>query len=114
MKIFISQPMNGLTDEEILNKRNKVIEEVKNIYKEDVEVIDSFLKDYNPEKNCALKYLSKSIEMLADADLAVFIDNWGQYRGCRIEHLCAVNYGIDCKYIDFNKKEKLKSSEESK
>lgn len=104
MKIFISQPMNGLTDEEILSKRNRVIEEVKNIYGEDVEVIDSFFKDYDPKGNCALKYLSKSIEMLADADLAVFVDNWGQYRGCRIEHLCAVNYGIKCRYIDFGKK----------
>ena len=99
MKVFISQPMRGKIDEEILNERNQVIEKIKSQY-EDVEIIDSYFEDYNPEDgNVALKYLSKSIELLADADLAVFIKDWGQNRGCRIEHLCCVNYGIDRKYL---------------
>lgn len=99
MKVFISQPMNGKTDEEILKERNQAIEKVKKQY-EDVEIIESYFDDYNPEAGCIpLKYLAKSIELLADADLAVFLKDWGTARGCNIEHLCAVNYGINRIYL---------------
>ena len=39
-------------------------------------------------------YLGKSLEYLADADLAVFALDWPSARGCRIEHEAAVQYGI--------------------
>lgn len=42
MKIFISQPMRGKTDEEILEERTKAIDIAKERYHADVEIIDSF------------------------------------------------------------------------
>ncbi len=42
MKLFISQPMNGKTDEQIKKERNEIIEEVKKEYLNPIEVIDSF------------------------------------------------------------------------
>jgi len=36
-----------------------------------------------------LHYLAKSLEYLAEADIAYFVP------GCKIEHQCAVEYGID-------------------
>lgn len=99
MKVFISQPMRGKTDEEILKERTQAIENVKKQY-EDAEIIESYFDDYNPKDGCIpLKYLSKSIELLADADLAVFLDGWSRARGCRLEHLCCVNYGIKIAYM---------------
>lgn len=41
-KLFISQPMKGKTDEEILAVREKAIESAKEYLGEPVEVIDSF------------------------------------------------------------------------
>lgn len=41
-KLFISQPMRDKTDEEILELRKKIVENVKQFTGEDIEVIDSF------------------------------------------------------------------------
>ena len=95
-RLFISQPMNGKTEKEILTVREKAIESEKAMLNDDVEVIESYFEDYNPDKGCVpLKYLSKSLELLADADVAYFAKGWENARGCRIENQCAVEYGID-------------------
>lgn len=44
-KLFISQPMNGKTDEQILAERKAAIDNAKKILGEDVEVIDTFYTD---------------------------------------------------------------------
>lgn len=95
-KLFISQPMNGKTEEEILAVRKKAIESAKVMLNENVEVIESYFEDYNLDKGCVpLKYLAKSLELLADADVAYFAKGWESARGCRIENQCAIEYGID-------------------
>lgn len=53
-KLFISQPMNGKTEEEILAVRKKAIESAKVMLNEDVEVIESYFEDYNPDKGAYL------------------------------------------------------------
>lgn len=93
-KLFISQPMNGKTDEEILKERNKAINIVKDIVGEEVEVLETFFDDLGPDKK-PLHYLAKSLEYLAEADIAYFVPGWENSRGCKIEHQCAVEYGID-------------------
>lgn len=101
-KIFVSQPLRGLNEEESKSARTiackMAIEKIADKYgekAEDLEIIDSFFKDYSPDKGCIpLKYLSKSIELLADADYAYFGEGWELARGCKIEHACAEEYGI--------------------
>lgn len=90
MKIFISQPMKGLSAKEIKSNREKAIEKVKSLYGNDVEIIDSFIEG---EGN-SLWFLGKSIELLSTADVAYFLKGWNKARGCRIEYMCAENYGI--------------------
>lgn len=68
-KLFISQPMKGKTNEEIEAERAKAVEEAKAVLNDDVEVISV-------------------------ADAAYFAKDWDKYRGCKIEHSCAVEYGI--------------------
>lgn len=94
IKLFISQPMNGKTNEEILAVREKAIESAKRNIGEDVEVIDSFFKDAPADAN-PLWYLAKSLELMSTADVVYFAKDWEKYRGCRIENTCAVEYGID-------------------
>ena len=96
-KIFISQPMRGLTDEEILNKRQEIMKNAEKIVKEPVELIDSFMEDYPGEinKHIPVFYLGKSIQFLSQADVAYFGGDWRNARGCMIEHEVAKQYGIE-------------------
>ena len=48
-KVFISQPMRGLTDEEILEKRSEIKKDIETKINEEIEFIDSFLQDYPGE-----------------------------------------------------------------
>jgi len=92
-KLFISQPMNGKSDEEILAVRNEAIEKAKALINEDVEVLETFYDDFTPDAK-PLEYLARSISDLAKADVAYFAHGWNEKRGCKIEHQCAVDYGI--------------------
>lgn len=92
-RLFISQPMRGKTDEEILAVRKKAIESAEKLVGELVEVIDSFFQAA-PADAKPLRFLGKSLELLATADAAYFAEGWKEARGCRIEHTCAVEYNI--------------------
>ena len=93
-KLFISQPMHSKTDKEIEAERVKAIEEAKAVLKEDVEVIDSFFKGA-PVDARPLWFLGKSIELLSQADIVYFAKDWNKYRGCKIEHMCAIEYDLN-------------------
>ena len=93
-KLFVSQPMRGKTNEEILAVRAKAIESAERNLGEKVEVIDSFFQNAPVDAN-PLWYLAKSLELLSTADVVYFAKDWEKYRGCRIENTCAVEYGID-------------------
>ncbi len=92
-KVFISQPMNGKTDEEIMIERRAARGLARIEVGKDIEILDTFFDDLGPDKK-PLDYLAKSLEFLAKADVAVFVPGWEDARGCRIEHQCAVDYGI--------------------
>ena len=93
-RLFISQPMRDKSDEEILAVREQAIASVKHNFGEDVEVIDSFFQNA-PHDAKPLWFLGKSLELLSTADVAYFAKGWENYRGCRIENQCALEYGID-------------------
>lgn len=99
VRLFISQPMRGKSDEEIESEREDLIAIAKAVYagRGEVEVIDSFFKgglDVPAGAKAPLYYLSKSLELLATADVAIFAEDWREARGCRIEHECADGYGV--------------------
>ena len=97
-KLFISQPMKGKTDEEILREREQAVREAEKYLKEnemqeEVQVIDSFFQSA-PVGARPLWFLGKSLELLSTADLVYFAKDWEEARGCRIEHMCAVQYEL--------------------
>ena len=93
-KLFISQPMKGKSDEQILAEREQAIKVAQDIVGEPVEVIDSFFQSA-PADARPLWFLGKSLELLSTAEVAYFAEGWQDARGCRIEHECAVEYGIE-------------------
>ena len=93
-KLFVSQPMKDKTDDKILKEREIAIKKAEEKIGESVEVIDSFFQSA-PADARPLWLLGKSLELLSTADVAYFVDGWTDARGCRVEHLCALEYGID-------------------
>ena len=95
-KLFISQPMKGLTDKEILKAREEIKTRAEQAIGEQVELIDSFVEDYPGEINKSIPvwYLGKSIQFLSQADIAYFGGDWRNARGCKIEYEVANAYGI--------------------
>ena len=101
MKVFISQPMKDLSDEEILKVREDAIELATIALRssEGVEIIDSFFQSA-PTDAKPLWYLGKSLELLSTADVCIFVKGWENARGCKIEHECCKQYGIPALYFD--------------
>ena len=79
MKVFISQPMRDKTDEQIKSEREKAIKAIREKHNEAVEIIDSFFENA-PHNAKPLWFLGKSLELLADADIAYFCKDWDKYR----------------------------------
>lgn len=100
VKLFVSQPMNGLTNEEIEREREKCIEGATAFLKKnkflkeetDVVAVDSFFKDA-PHYANPLWYLGESIKKMAEADFVVFARGWRNARGCVVENAAAGKYG---------------------
>lgn len=105
-KAMISQPMNGLTDEEIEKTRNKAIRHLERLGYKVVNTL--FTDDWYSESsmqdrgvvNIPICYLAKSLENMSLCDVAYFCDGWEDYRGCRIEHEVAEEYGLDIIYAE--------------
>ena len=97
MKVFISQPMRGISQEEIDSRRQEIIDKIKDKYlNENIEFIYSIIIEEPPEEinYSTVWYLSKSIEKLADATLVYFDKGWEKTRGCQIEYNICKAYNI--------------------
>lgn len=87
IKLFVSQPMNGLSDAEIMDARRRAhciaIEKICNKAGleriDNIELIDSFFQDA-PVDAKPLWYLGESLKKLSEADVAIFA------KGCRATH----------------------------
>lgn len=92
-KVFISQPMSGKSIEQITEVRQQAIAHVEKLFNEEVKVLDSFLLDDIKGRD-PLWLLGKALQILSEADVVYFAEGWENARGCRIEHECALSYGI--------------------
>ena len=91
-KVFVSQPMRGLSKDGIERQRHLALIQAENVLGNDYEIIDSYLGEDAANDN-PIKCLAKSLELMADADIVVFAPGWEEANGCQIEHECAVRYG---------------------
>ena len=97
MKVFISLPMKGKTDDIIKREQSKLFcKSITYFPNERVEFLNSFIDEEAPnqDRHPGLWYLGKSLEILAEADFAVFAHDWKNARGCEIELKACLEYGI--------------------
>ena len=109
--IFISQPMSGKSEEEILATRQKEIEKIHQLFDADgveINIIDSYINDATRKHfeehvsdniNWDIYWLSKSLERLAMADAIWLCEGWEHSRGCNIEFACAIQYGLGIMHL---------------
>lgn len=104
MKVFISQPMSGLTDAEIIAVREKIFGDFE-AENPNAELLDSYgevksrMGEYYTYEHPNVAMLSKAVDELADADVILFAPGWEKHRGCRIEEKIATYYDIPKKYV---------------
>ena len=92
-QIFVSIPMSGKGEEEILAEQDRVLKLALGVMGIEGELAKSYLGEghvnYSPLEN-----LGESLKRMAKADLVVFAKGWQDARGCRIEHACAEAFGV--------------------
>lgn len=98
MKVMISQPMRGKTNEQIRQEREELVEELE---MQGYEVVDTIFADETPkDSDIAMYFLSKSIEAMAKVDGIIFMPGWKEARGCKIEYRIALEYGKFIKVLN--------------
>ena len=111
--IFISQPMTGKSEEEILATRQEAIDKIHQLASKDgeqVNIIDSYIddatrkhfKEYVSDNiNWDIFWLSQSLERLAMADMIWLCEGWEHSKGCNVELECAIQYGLVIVYPEY-------------
>ena len=97
INIFISQPMTGLTNEQIIENRAAAASSLRDKLGEkyNIKIINNLQMT---EEKKTLEYLGYDIACMADADLVYFIGDWKTHRGCLVEEFIAKKYGYKCAY----------------
>ena len=104
-KLFISCPMNGLTDEMIKANREKMHKIAEIVFDQKLEVIPSYIVPAGEVPEGAMTRiwcLGRSIQMMSEADYYIGVDALYNcdYPGCVIENNVAHNYGLRTYLVD--------------
>lgn len=95
MKIFISQPVDGKTEEEILEERDNIISFLENAIYGPIEIINSYFNASKTGDNIdGIWNLGMSLMKLSEADRVVFGKGWNKSQDCIIEHKVCELYDI--------------------
>ena len=113
INIFISQPMTGKSEEEILATRQKEIDKIHQLFDADgveINIIASYIDDATRNRlqecvgdgiNWDIYWLSQSLQRLALADTIWLCEGWEYSKGCNIELKCAIQYGLNIVYSEW-------------
>ena len=95
MQVYISQPLENRTNEDIEISRAYAIKRVKELGH---EVIDDYARPepqiQKETRDTNLIYLANSIKKLSEAGAIYFIDNWENSPRCQIHRKICDLYGI--------------------
>ena len=104
-KLFISCPMAGRSEENILKTMEMLHKIAEIMMDEELEVIPTYLDETAPDSVCnnAVWFLGRSIELMAEADCFTCINlafERTKYHGCDIERKVATHYGLKVLSVD--------------
>ena len=93
MKVFLSHPMHGLTEEQIMSIRDSAYYYLRSVYG-NIEIIDKLHIYEAPKNSGRLWHLGRSIQQMEEADAIYSCEGWENARGCLIERQVAEKYGL--------------------
>ena len=93
MKVFLSHPMHGLTEEQIMSIRDSAYYYLRSVYG-NIEIIDNLHIYEAPKNSGCLWHFGRSIQQMEEADAIYFCEGWENARGCLIERQVAEKYGL--------------------
>lgn len=103
---MISQPMQNKTKEQIIEERSKVTSQLNNMGYVVLDTVFEYISQEAQEANvlsAPLFYLGKALEAMSLCDLVVFMPEWEDARGCRVELRAALEYEIQiAEYVEEN------------
>lgn len=99
MKIFISQPMKGKNETEIETIRYNAKAFLEEYFKQDIDLGGLLVSQAQKASNKSVDILGQAVSLLADCQIAVFVDGWQKARGCLVEHQVCEYYGIPALYM---------------
>lgn len=91
LKLFVSQPMNGLSEEVIFGKRRIAVGYIARAINEiaereyTIKVVNPVHREDAPDNASRLWYLGRAIQDMDDADILVLVRGWREAKGCRVE-----------------------------
>ena len=95
-KVFISQPIENKTIEEINGAKIKAIEYLES---KGYEVVNKeFMNELdikNPSNKNYLINIGKNIYKMSECDAIYFTEGWSTAKNCRIERLASLFYNIE-------------------
>ena len=101
MNVFISQPMVGLTNNELKKYCSKVLDMIQRRYPtEKIRLINPPYSYYSDGHNESVWALGKSLEYIAQADLVFFSKDWERDYICSLEHAICRYYNIPITHED--------------
>lgn len=93
MKVFLTHPMNGLSESEIMSIRDSAYTYLQAVYG-NIKIIDNLRLYEAPKGAGRLWHLGRSIQQLEEADAIYFCEGWENARGCCVEECVARYYGL--------------------
>lgn len=92
LKLFVSIPMAGKSEEEIRDCFTNAYQEVFTHYQDMANFSLVLLDSFFQENLSPLECLGKSLMLMSQADIVYFSKGWEKSRGCMIEHHAASLY----------------------
>lgn len=100
MTIFLSHPMHGLTDDEIMALRQHMIDTITSYPEyENATFVDNYNHESVPDGVGRVWHLGESIKQMDGVDLVIFTEDYTRAYGCWVEHLICECYNIPHRFV---------------
>ena len=106
-KLFVILPMQGRSNNDILEDMHKIHKSIEIAYERKFDLIDTLLNESQPASKSysSAWYLGESIQKIDSANLVALHPDWRSSDGCYIEFMTAHLYGIP--YVELTKDYRL-------
>ena len=115
-KIMLSQPMDGLTERQILQTRDRFMHyaEKEGLKIMNTQFLGEFYSEYRMRERGIVQipvyFLAKTIEVMSQCHVVFFAKGWERARGCKIEHKIALKYNLEIIYENKSKESNMNDS----